>query len=514
MGADPVARSVLARTRGAGTVSTYSIMTITHSKLTTALTAAVLTSALAACSSSASEGEEPSGARSATYSGDAVTLTIGTDDSPGVPSADQIQHFAKQVAQMSDGKITIEPRWHAEGDDHPTDWDQAVAAMVQDGKLDLALGPTWAWDELEVTTFQPLQVPFLVDSDDLVAGIVEDEDLSGKLMAGLKDAGVVGLTMWPEGLRHPFGFTEPLISAEHYDGQVIRSAKSQAITWLFEVLGATTSAKEPNAETMAGMQGEYVLNPSGTATSNVTFFPKVNLLYANAKSYAALDEDAISVLTEAAAKTQAWAIENTDDLDAAATFCAEGGAIVAADESDVAALQKASRPAADRIAQASGNQEIIDAIAELKNSTKTPVAATPCTDEQLERHKPGKAEAAVNGTYRYTLTPADFAAGGRDENAAEHNAGVQTFVLQDGTVHYRLDPSEHEFNKDPAGPDETDGTYQVDGNILTFFFPAFNEVDRMTFEAHDDGDLTMRPFDFPGEDVEFLMTAKVWDKIE
>ena len=124
---------------------------------------------------------------------DAVTLTIGTDDSPGVPSADQIQHFAKQVAELSDGKILIEPRWHAEGDDHPTDWDQAVAAMVQEGELDLALGPTWAWDELDVTTLQPLQTPFLVDSDDLVADIVEDEELSGQLMSGLEEAGVVGV---------------------------------------------------------------------------------------------------------------------------------------------------------------------------------------------------------------------------------------------------------------------------------------------------------------------------------
>ena len=505
---------MLARTCSAWEIPTVPAMNTRRSHLTAALTAAVLTSALAACSSSASEPEKPSSAKSATYTGDAVTLTIGTDDSPGVPSADQIQHFAKQVAELSGGKIVIEPRWHAEGNDHPTDWDQAVAAMVQDGELDLALGPTWAWDVLDVTTLQPLQAPFLVDSDELVAEVVQDEELANELMSGLEGAGVVGLSMWPEGLRHPFGFEEPLVSPEHYSGEVIRSAKSEAISWLFEALGATTTPQEPNAETMVGSQGEFVLNPDGIATADVTFFPKVNVLYANAEQYAELDEEAIGVLTEAAATTQAWAIENTSDLDAGSAFCADGGTVVAAGEADVTALRKATRSVTDRIAEAPGNQSILATISELKNGTLTPMTVDPCTSEQLEKHKPGKAEAALNGTYRYTVTPEDYAEAGIDENQAYHNAGVQTFVIEDGKVHYRLDPSEHKFNQDPAGPDETDGTYQVDGNILTMFFPAYNETNRMTFEVGSSGDLTMRPFDFPDENVEFLMTTTVWEKIE
>lgn len=489
-------------------------MNTRRSHLTAALTAAVLTSALAACSSSASEQEKSSSAKPATYTGDAVTLTIGTDDSPGVPSADQIQHFARQVADLSDGKITIEPRWHAEGNGHPTDWDQAVAAMVQSSQLDLALGPTWAWDELDVTTLQPLQAPFLVDSDDLVADIVQDEELSAQLMSGLERAGVVGLSLWPEGLRHPFGFEEPLVSPEHYDGEVIRSAKSKAISWLFEALGATTTPEEPNSETMAGMQGEFVLNPSGIATGDVTFFPKVNLLYANAETYAELGDEAVEVLTDAAAQTQTWAIDNTSDQVAGASFCGDGGTVVAAGEADVAALKNATRPVADRIAEAPGNQAIIDAITRLKSDTLDPASVAPCTGEQLKRHKPGKAEAALNGTYRYTVTPEDYAEAGIDENQAYHNAGVQTFTLEDGKVHYRLDPSERKFTpNDPNGPDETDGTYQADGDIVTFWFPVYNETDRMTFELNEDGDLTMRPFDFPDENVEFLMTAKVWEKI-
>ena len=62
---------------------------------------------------------------------DPVVLTIGTDDKPGVPSAAEIEEFARQVTKLSDGAITIEPQWHAAGD--VEDWDQAVAGMVVDG---------------------------------------------------------------------------------------------------------------------------------------------------------------------------------------------------------------------------------------------------------------------------------------------------------------------------------------------------------------------------------------------
>ena len=87
-------------------------------------------------------------------------LTIGTDDEPGVPSADEIEEFARQVSKLSDGAITIEPKWHAAGD--VEDWDQAVAKMVVDGDLDLGLVPARAWGEFGATSMAVLMTPFLV----------------------------------------------------------------------------------------------------------------------------------------------------------------------------------------------------------------------------------------------------------------------------------------------------------------------------------------------------------------
>jgi ABC-type glycerol-3-phosphate transport system substrate-binding protein len=44
-----------------------------------------------------------------------LTLRIGTDDGTGVPAADQIEEFVRQVKALSDGQIVVEPVWHAEG---------------------------------------------------------------------------------------------------------------------------------------------------------------------------------------------------------------------------------------------------------------------------------------------------------------------------------------------------------------------------------------------------------------
>ncbi len=450
------------------------------------------------------------------YGGPAITMTIGTDDSPGVPNADEIGHFVQTVKSLSNGKITVEPKWAADGDGH-LDWDQQVAKMVQNGKLDLALGPTWAWDVLKVKSFEPLQSPFLVDSDALVAAIVSDPDLSGKLMAGLSDAGVTGLALWPEGLRHPFGFEGPLLAAGEYRGKTMRSPESLASTAIFKALGAKTTAKDPDATSMVGIHSEYAYSPNGTGAANVTFFPKVNVLYANAAGYEKLDDAAKQVLAAAAAETQTWAIDRTDDVKSGTAFCDDGGTLVHASADDVASLVAATKPVAEAIESA--HPDVIADISALKQKLPDAGTADACAPKAtVTSHAPGSAEAALNGTYRFTITAEDFEQAGLSAGTAINNAGVQTFVLKDGKVHYALDPSGHEFH--PAGsnqPDEVDGTYQIDGEQLTFWFPAFeNEMDRFRFSATDSGDLKLTLLETTGkaDDLDLLMAGKIWERIE
>ena len=71
-----------------------------------------------------------------------------------------------------------------------------------------------------MTSLRAINTPFLVTSDDLVAEIISS-DVADELMAGLDAAGVVGLALVPESLRHPFGFDHPLFGPDDYAGVVM-----------------------------------------------------------------------------------------------------------------------------------------------------------------------------------------------------------------------------------------------------------------------------------------------------
>ena len=220
-----------------------------------------------------------------------LTLRIGTDDVPGRPAADQIEAFARAVAEHGDGSIVVEPVWHAAGD--TADWDQQVARLVTSGELEMGLIPARAWDTEGVTTLRALNTPFLVTTEALVDEIVSDDDLAGELMSGLDEAGVVGLALFPEGLRHPFALSATRCSVPPtIQGAVMRAPTSATTAAMFEALGATTNDDEPDPSTHAGVESSYLLAPPGTATGNVTFFPKVNSLVINADVWAGLTRGA------------------------------------------------------------------------------------------------------------------------------------------------------------------------------------------------------------------------------
>ena len=96
--------------------------------------------------------------------------------------------------------------------------------MVTSGELDMGLIPSRAWDTEGVTSLRALNAPFLVDSDELLDEVVSDDESTDDLMAGLDKAGVVGLALFPDALRHPFALKEPLLGPEDYSGRVIRAA--------------------------------------------------------------------------------------------------------------------------------------------------------------------------------------------------------------------------------------------------------------------------------------------------
>jgi TRAP-type C4-dicarboxylate transport system substrate-binding protein len=307
-----------------------------------------------------------------------LVLRIGTDDDAETPAADQIRHFADEVSTRSHGTLKIEPVWHAAGEDIPH-WDQAVAKLVIEGKLDLGMVPSRAWDDLGVTSLRALNTPFLITTDTLTAGVVTDAGLTLRLTSGLPSAGVSALGLYPEGLRHPFGFDRPLRGAADYHGGLIRMAWSRTGNALFEAFGARTGDGEPDHTTMIGAESSYRLSPAGIATGNVTFYPKINVLTARSHLEEKLTGDQRTQLRAAADATGRWVIANQpSDQKAAQTFCAEGGKIAAASPAQLDSLVAGARGVVQNLREDPATAALIDAITTMKKNDPETAPITSC----------------------------------------------------------------------------------------------------------------------------------------
>jgi TRAP-type C4-dicarboxylate transport system substrate-binding protein len=332
----------------------------------------------AACSGSSSEPEtiENSGP---------VSLKIGTSDDDSRPGGQAVVQFVEQVRTLSGGKLLVYPVWEAAGEG-VQQWDQAVARMVKDKKLDLAMIPSRAWDTEGVTTLRALNAPFLVTSDALADKIVTSKEMSDQMMAGLDKAGATGLALMPESLRHPFGFQHALASPTAFQGQGIRTAKSDLGDATIRALGGKPDDAAGDAfgagiraGTLAGAESGFVISDGlplpGTAAANVTFSTKVNTLVANSDVLGGLSAANRDILQKAAAATREWAlVHRASEAANAAAYCNRGGKIVNATTADLRAFEQAEQPVYAELEQDASTKEMIGRIRTLKSSVQVPAA--------------------------------------------------------------------------------------------------------------------------------------------
>src|SRR5207247_1917065 len=109
---------------------------------------------------------------------------------------------------------------------------------VREGTLEAGSVATRGWDLEGITSLRALQAPFLITTDDLLNQVVT-APFAADMLSGLQRAGVTGLALLPEALRHPFGFEGPLSAPEDFVGAVIQSPLSDISYDLLRSLGAS-----------------------------------------------------------------------------------------------------------------------------------------------------------------------------------------------------------------------------------------------------------------------------------
>jgi TRAP-type C4-dicarboxylate transport system substrate-binding protein len=346
----------------------------------------VLSTVLAAACSSTSE--EPSPTQSP--ASDPVVIRLGTGDPRGRPDTPVVERFAEAVEELSDGGMRVEVVWEAGDDSSVRDgFEQGVVQLVQDGELDLGWIAARAWDTVGVKSFQALQAPFLVTDHELLnevlAGSVADE-----MIDGLQGAGVVGLGLFPDGMRYPLGYTASMTSPEDFDGADIRLVPSEATEALVRALGgrpvyglsgdaldAAIENGEIDGTEVSLALAAFVAPKGSVVTGNVVLFPRVNSLFAGQDLMASLSDEQEAILTAAAEEAQVFATSTTtEDFRA---FCEAGGELAIASEADVAALQRAVRPVYRALEADAQTGAFIDQIQGLKEGQTVAEAPSSCS---------------------------------------------------------------------------------------------------------------------------------------
>lgn len=369
-----------------------------------------------------------------------VTLRLAVADEEGRPSDPYVHEFIDQVKTISNGNITIEPIWDA-GANTPAGFEKGTIELVSGGKADLGLAASRAWDTENITSFQALQAPFLIDNDALAIAVAQS-DIARRMLENLSSSGVVGLTLWPEDLRHPFSTipAKPVLSPEDFKGSAVRVTPSKVSQLLVQTFGGNPISDGDYQAAESGLRQGFSLTGTPTATGNVIFFAKYQVLFANGTAFEKLSDAQRNIIREAAAATQKKAVaEHPSEIDAAKTWCADGGTIVLANNEQVAAFAEAAQPVFDSISQNPFNAELVTAIRELKLKTKSSPGAEACAPQTSQQNPVPTAEAGVwsqglplNGVWQVELTADDFLRMGTLKSTAEDMAGVYTYTFQDG----------------------------------------------------------------------------------
>jgi TRAP-type transport system periplasmic protein len=401
-----------------------------------AVAAVLATSAipLAACSGSSSDKAGGDEQRPPVV----LTLASFTDD-----IQPPLRVFADEVARRSDGtlRIEFEPAWRP-GDPNA---ERGTIEDVKAGKADMAWVGARVFDTLDVTSFQALLAPLLVDSYDLEGRVLESGIPEG-MLEGVEELGVVGIGILPGPMRKLLGVSHPFLQPSDFEGQVIGGAENELSLETFQALGATLEALpaggsleglDATEQHLAAIWGNRYNKDAKYVGANVNLWPRPLVIFAGEEVFESLTPEQQAVLREAAtaAVPEALAASRVEDEEARTELCRRGVNFALASESELAALRSALEPVYAELRAHPETRSAIDAITDLKTQVAASAEATACTSTE----PPATASPIPDGTYETTLTKADWAqmteadwlkAGVSEEEAAV--PGVYTMIFDAG----------------------------------------------------------------------------------
>jgi TRAP-type C4-dicarboxylate transport system substrate-binding protein len=381
------------------------------------------------------------------------------------------------VERLSGGSIQVRivNNWRA----GEKQYEQAALRDVGGGKVDLASVAARAYDEVGVTSFQPLVAPMLIDSRELESRVLRG-DLGRQALAGAEKLGVVGLALLPTELRRPVGITRTLKTPEDFDGARIYTREGAVARETLRALGAEpvhtsidqwSNALDGAEVGLAAVRGKpAVARRAAGVTANVVLWPQPMTIVMNQQVFDRLSEAQQNALRDAgdAAFERHSRLASTLADEHVVTACRMGAELVEATPADVDALNSAVEPVYRTIERGAGNRAAIESIRQLKGDAKADTISCP-GDTPAAPDDDARAE--LEGTFRMNLSEQELAQSPQLEDPGEvndQNWGELTLRLKDGSVQYKQRNERDQF--------EASGTYTTDGDALEMRFDDIAET--------------------------------------
>lgn len=379
-----------------------------------------------------------------------VTITATSYSVTGRSGGDQLVKFTELASKLSNGSIAMTAG--PEPDSSRPDTSAEAIAMAQDGRVQLAVVSARTFDTLGVTSFQALQAPYLVTSNELADKILADP-VAATMLDGTEPLGLVGLGLAYDFLAYPGGFGQPVLTPEDYAGKAFQVRPSRANDLLVQALGGTPDPRNgPDLEQAVAdneVRGSWEKFDGPTQpvtgeifTANEPAFLRANVIVMNAKVFGGLSAAQQQALRTAAAQTREWmATRHQDPATLAAAYCSDsGGTIVIATPDQLAAMKAATEPVVATLAEQDVTRTVIARIRELARDVTPPATPAPCEPDNHSVAIPELAadtdQSAINGVWRLDVDAGVLLAAGLSELDAGNNAGTWTFTLTDGEATY------------------------------------------------------------------------------
>jgi TRAP-type transport system periplasmic protein len=390
-------------------------------------------------------------------------------------AAEEVAPYAEAVHTLSAGAVRLHISDKVQR--HSASSEPDAIQAVRAGRVDLAVVPARAFHALGVSSFDALIAPLAIDSMAMQQRVL-GSDIPGKMLAGVRSLGLVGLAVLPGPMRKPVGISRDLLGPPTYRNAVIAQSPSVVGDRSLRALGAAAVASPFEGADLSGFDGleQQVSSIFGNGydgtvrsiTVNVNLWPRPLVVVADPSSIARLSGPQRQALRSAARTSLAASVASalSGDTEAAAAMCRSGRVTWrTATPTQLRDLRRSVAPVYSWLRQDSATSGYLDAIAALRAAG----APDPLRAERLSC--PGRATPAAvtnpaaavtpfDGTYRMVSTQQQAQA--FDPNTEPENWGTFVYIFRRGRF---------AFTQENAVTCSWGyGTYTVHGHEITWRF--------------------------------------------